>query len=138
VRCWRLVIGFAAVAQIAAGIVFFLLSALREAAPFGFALCAVVSAFSLAGLRRLSLVRAAIGANIVLVVLTLLGVLPIVIALTSGNGPSWLAGYAIGNLRLMLASGANAMGLRRLARATGGTSKTRRARMARQCGGDPS
>jgi hypothetical protein len=121
VQCWRLVIGFAAVAQIAAGILFFLLATLREVAPFGLAPCAVVGALSLAGLRRLSLVRAAIGANILMAVLTLLGVLPIVIALASGTGPSWLAGYAIGNIGLMLASAASAVGLRRLATATGGT-----------------
>jgi hypothetical protein len=118
-RYWGLVVGVAAVAQIGAGIVFFLLSAVREAAPFGLALCAVVAALSLASLRSLSLVRAAIGANITMVVLTLLGVLPIVIALSSGNGPSWLAGYAIANLGLMLASAASVMGLRRLANAAG-------------------
>jgi len=115
VPIWRFIIVFAAALQIAAGIAFFLLSSVRQAAPFGLALCAGVGILSLSSLQSRSLTRAAIGANVLMVVLTLLGVVPIVIALTSGNGPSWLAQYAIGNLVLTGASAASATGLRRLA-----------------------
>jgi hypothetical protein len=111
---WRLVICLASFAQIAAGVTFFTLTTLREAAPFGLALGAGIGLLSLVSLANRSLIRVAIGANILLAVLTLLGAIPIVIALVTGAVPPSLAANAIGGIALAAASAASAIGLRRL------------------------
>jgi hypothetical protein len=111
---WRVVIGLASACQIAAGLTFFALTPVREAAPFGLALCAGVGLLSMASQATAALVRVAVGANILLALLTALGVVPLVIALVAGAAPSWLAGYAVGNTALTAASVGSAVGLRRL------------------------
>src|SRR5258705_13509868 len=93
---WRTIIGLASVMQAAAGLKFFALSAMGDAAPFGLALCAGVAALSVASLASAALARVAIGANIMLAVLTALGLAPLLVALVAGTAPPGLAWNAIG------------------------------------------
>jgi hypothetical protein len=115
---WRIAIGLASVFQVAAGLTFFTLSTIQEAAPFGLALCAGVGLLSVASLASAALARAAIGANVVLAVMSGLGAIPVVVALAVGTAPPELAWNAIVAIALAVASATSAVGLRRLSTRT--------------------
>ena len=73
---------------------------------------------SIASLASVALARVAIGANIMLAVLTALGLAPLLVALVAGTAPPGLVWNAIGATALAAASAVSAIALRRLSSRT--------------------
>jgi hypothetical protein len=104
--------------QVAAGLTFFLLTPSREAAPFGLALCAGVGVLAMASQAARALVRAAIGANILLAVLAGLGAVPVTIFIVAGTAPAELVPNALAGIALTAGSALSAVALWRLSSRT--------------------
>jgi hypothetical protein len=115
---WQVIIGFASVGQMVAGLVYFALSVDRVAAALGLVLCAGVAVLSIVSQACCRLVRVTVGANAVLALLTGLGGVVLGIAFVAGVASSWLTGCAIGNAALAAASAGSAVGLWRLSSRT--------------------
>jgi hypothetical protein len=111
---WRAGVGLAAVGQLAAGLVFFVETSLRDAAPFGLALCGGTGLLSVAALRGRGLARTAVAANVLLGGMAFLGAIPVVAGLLTGAAEPRLAWNALGAGALAAASAGSAAGLRRV------------------------
>jgi hypothetical protein len=111
---WQAAVGLAAVGQLAAGLVFFVGTPLRDAAPFGLALGGGTGLLSVAALRGRGLARVAVAANVLLAGMAFLGAVPVAIGLATGAAEPRLAWNALGALALAAASAGSAAGLRRV------------------------
>jgi hypothetical protein len=115
-RGWSVIVGLSAAGLAAAGVAFYLGTTLRDAAPFGLALCAGIGLLSVAALRCRGLSRAAVVGSLLLAGMVALGVLPVVVGLSTGTAEPALAWNAVVGAGVAGASAASAIGIRAVSR----------------------